>query len=394
LDYRFQFYLGIVAILLILYHFLATKRKEETDQVNKLLLYFFFVLILSKILTGWVGGSIEMFFKVLPSIVCFYLITVSCDTDKKLEHLFLLLILLTSFLAWQAHLQVQTGFSLGELKPLMRRSYDLEGNRILRPQAVWWGVFRDPNDLGMAIAIVIPLILNKVIQKKFLYFLPLILTLLGVYATNSRGTILALIVSVGLYFILANKSIKGLGFAGIIGLIIVLFGPSRVVDISSGAASAQSRFDAWHIAFQLFKSHPILGSGADTFTDYHPQTAHNTYLLLLAETGFIGLFLFTAVMAIPMYAATRIIFKEENFRLRASLAAIISAQTGMCFSIIFLSRPYVMLPYLYVALTISYLRVHYPEMLKDIALNIKYKYIIILVFGQIVLFNVMVRLLH
>lgn len=393
LQFRLQLYLGALAIIVIVYHYLAEKPSEKVDNINIIFLLFIFVLIFSKVLTGWLGGSVAVLYKMLPVIVGFYMVLITCTTKSRWEGIVLLLILLTSFMAWQACIQIQTGMAIGELEPRMRAAIDEDGNRIYKPQAIWWGIFRDPNDLGMAFAVTLPLIMNKIHQYKIIYILFLSVILAGVFYTNSRGTLLGAIVGLGLFYILRKRSITGLIMAGLVGSLIVLYGPSRMGEISTTDSSSMSRLEAWYVGLQLFKSNPLFGVGTDSFTDYHHLTAHNTYVLLLAEVGFVGLLLFTMLITTPLYVSLRTIYQTNDDVERSNLAAITSSFTSLCFTILFISRPYVLLPYLYGALNIAYLRINQKKQLAKFSAHLKLKYMILLVISQIILFYLMTKLL-
>ena len=396
LDYRLQFYLGIIGFIVIIFHYLTIKKidlKEKTDSYNIIFLAFIIVLIFSKILTGWLGGSVAVFYLMLPTIVGFYLVSITCTTISRWDNVVFYLILLTSFISLQACIQIQTGTAIGGLEPALRAGLDEDGNRILTPQARWWGILRDPNDMGMALTAVLPFLFDKIHQTKILYLAPLILTFAAIYFTNSRGTILGTLVAIGLFYVLRKRSLKGLIMAAIIGVLVLAMGPSRVSDISAGDSSSQSRLEAWYVGIQLFKSNPFFGVGTYNFNDYHNLTAHNTYVLLLAETGFIGLFLFTLVVGVPLYTALRIIYEVDDDVERSNLAAATSSLGALCFTIIFISRPYILQPYLYSILTISYLRIKERERFIHHVSKIKIKYVIGVVLGEILLFYGMVRFL-
>ena len=53
-----------------------------------------------------------------------------------------------------------------------------------------------------------------------------------------------------------------------------------------------SRVAAWVTGLGIFKAHPVFGIGIDNFSDYNEtgNTAHNSYVLCLAELGMFGYF--------------------------------------------------------------------------------------------------------
>jgi O-antigen ligase len=64
----------------------------------------------------------------------------------------------------------------------------------------------------------------------------------------------------------------------------------------SADQSTQERYEAWATGLTMFKGNPIFGVGAKQFAEHHYLTAHNTFVLAMAELGFPGLVLFVAIM--------------------------------------------------------------------------------------------------
>ncbi len=56
------------------------------------------------------------------------------------------------------------------------------------------------------------------------------------------------------------------------------------------------RYEAWSTGLTLFHGSPIYGVGPGQFVEYHYLTAHNSFVLAVAELGFVGLFLFVAIV--------------------------------------------------------------------------------------------------
>jgi O-antigen ligase len=185
--------------------------------------------------------------------------------------------------------------------------------------------------------------------------------------TQSRGGI------VGLGFAL----VAALVFAGrarprILALVLVLaagglgyylaYKPAHVFGSGTrtgGLATASSgRIDEWHVALRVFEGDPVGGVGLGnyevaepsiatqtlnlTFVHYivnYRQVVHNTYLQMAAELGVVGLFLFLAVLVLPLRLAARALARLERglgeleFLARGLLAGTI----GMLGAYIFLT---------------------------------------------------------
>lgn len=123
--------------------------------------------------------------------------------------------------------------------------------------------------------------------------------------TFSRGGIVALVLIVILYMILAGLSKKIKMIIATPLCLIVLYAAgsfsqidvneiitSRITDFSTDGGSG--RFELWDQALYYFTSHPLFGIGAFNFSDYYEFDhniklyVHNTYLEVLVESGIIG----------------------------------------------------------------------------------------------------------
>jgi len=115
---------------------------------------------------------------------------------------------------------------------------------------------------------------------------------LAVFMTQSRGGLVAALLVPAVY------AVRRFGLRALIpGAIVAV--PVLLVGGRSGDAAELSttmRYDAWATGLDIFHQHPIFGVGARMFGEHHFITAHNSYVLALAELGFVGLFLFVALL--------------------------------------------------------------------------------------------------
>ena len=355
LQSPWQLYVGIPVFLLIIGTFIKKPDLFRQDKFGIYVFLFFLVCLVSKISTGWFGGTWLFFLGFLPSIIAYYLTVIACDSLKKCHSLLLFVCFPVCFFSVHAIMQLTTGFGFGGLPPI-HRSGDLI-------QACWYGVFNDPNDLGLALVVMMPYVVYQALRYRLLFIIFFALILGGIYCTNSRGTLVALIAGLGMFFIFKKKSMKGLIIAGLIAVALFLFGPSRVSEINTVDDSSYGRIDAWYAGLKMMQSSPIIGVGPDTFTEHHPITAHNSYVLAAAETGFLGLMFYNGAILIPILLGIRVLFLEtdsENFELGAS---ILSCAIAGAVSIFFISRTYIMIPYLMSGLLYAVFHAAFPDRL-------------------------------
>lgn len=60
----------------------------------------------------------------------------------------------------------------------------------------------------------------------------------------------------------------------------------------------------------MLMSHPILGVGKGMFTDHHWLTAHNSFVLVLAELGLVGYFVWLSVIAVTLVMLWNLVWAE------------------------------------------------------------------------------------
>ena len=90
---------------------------------------------------------------------------------------------------------------------------------------------------------------------------------------------------------------------------------SRVHGRSLLSVSSAGRAEYWQVAWQDFRRHPLLGSGAGTFelawdrdrhTIYDALDAHSLYIEVLGELGLVGLLLIAGAFLTPLLALRRV----------------------------------------------------------------------------------------
>jgi len=274
---------------------------------------------------------------------------------------------LAMFVVYQCHLQMTVGENIAGIAPLVRNNEvtDLEGfvTNSQSLQALWVGVFEDPNDVGLLFVTLLPIALvraiyipNGPISRAFSAVTATAL-IYGVYLTDSRGTFVALLGGVGFFFILKFRSIRGLIVAGVGGFFLITVGPSRMASITAADDSAMERIYAWIEALYAFSLYPFFGLGPKHWSDWHHKTTHNSFVLAFVENGFVAYVCWLAVIAIPLYLVTRAAFDVEDEKTRIEYAAWGACLAGVMLSIFFISRTYVLVPYFVTACVLTFCRV-------------------------------------
>jgi len=356
------FIVGVLAGIFLIIDVSKGRAKLFDNGTDKMMLGFYIAIGLSHCSHLYFGGAIQSMRDFFPVFIGYFLIAHSINSEKKLKILLAILILCAAFLACEGALEAKNGASYFGVKPFAQEvGTNEDGSPKLDYRIKWVGPFEDPNDLAMVFVAVIPILLDYLLGRK--YILPTILlclTVYGLYLTDSRGGIVALLAAICAYFIFRYRSRKGLLIFLVLAVLLLQFGPSRMESISASEESAFGRIEAWYYGIQMFMSAPLMGVGMGIFTDNYELTAHNSFVLVFSELGFLGAFFFVGMFYFPLSSVFKTHFQrnaqqEVQVILPASYNAILSGLVGTMVSMFFLSRSYVLMPYLLVALPMSIL---------------------------------------
>jgi putative inorganic carbon (hco3(-)) transporter len=271
-----------------------TKRDKNFEaSQHRLLPLLLFIMALSVAANGWLGGALETVTAFLPTLVLFYLISTTTDTIAKHRLFMKTLAIITTVLALHGIDQVQTGIGWSSARVT-------DGNRI-----TYLGIFNDPNDLALAFLIVLPMLgyclsEAKLLIGKAIWLMAIAINLYALFLTNSRGGMLGAIALFIIYFYSRFGLIRSLGVAAI-GLFALALLPSRLSTLDASEESAAGRIDAWYEGIRMLIHHPLIGVGKGNFTDHHDLTAHNSIVLVFAELGLVGYFIWLAFVGLSAW---------------------------------------------------------------------------------------------
>jgi len=323
--------------------FMAVSRKRFVAVPhNRFLLGFYAAILASHAVHTYLGGVINAFTAFAKIAIVYFLVVNTVTTERKFKVALWLMVLLTAVVALQGVQQFEAGRGWA-------------GQKLISGRITWVSIFNDPNDLALAFIIVVPLLLSFIFKRSFfaMKFVPLgllALVLYAIYLTNSRGGLLGLVATLMFYFIKKSRWVVPGGIlGGLFGLLVFLFGPSRLGAISGTEASAQGRLEAWYYGFQLLKANPLFGVGQSLFTDAYNLTAHNSFVLAAAELGLIGLFFWVGLLYMSFKSLS--IIQKRAVGLAPLAYGLQAALIGFMATAFFLSRTYNELPYLLCALS-------------------------------------------
>lgn len=318
---------------------------------------FLVVLMLSQVTNGWSGGAVDQLAKFGPTVIAFFVFAACCTNQQRVIVAMVVFVLCSIVLALHGVEQARTGLGWTGV-PLS------DDGRIQ-----YVGIFNDPNDLGLLFAATLPMafFLRQRSSNSLLRWFWLAgaaLLLYGTYLTNSRGAMLAVLVVAGVY-VWYRRGIVTAGTLGIIGLACMKMLSSRMQELDAGEESAFGRVDAWYAGMHMFLSHPLFGIGAGNFTDYNDLTAHNSFVLVLAETGFLGFMLWLAFVGYAFWMMLTVLRHKPEAAMdpeqskhwqdeQVMALALLLSLCGLFAAAFFLSRSYMIVLYLIAALVTGY----------------------------------------
>lgn len=347
--------LPILLLSAFLFWLIRQKKRFEAPQFW-LIPVLMVMMSLSVIFTGWLMGGVNVLSDFAPVVMLFYMVATSTDSLQRMRQIFFVLAACITVIAWHGIDQSikGIGWTGAELS---------QGTRI-----TYLGFLNDPNDLAMALVMVLPMTLHLARHLRFLFRLASFAAAgtiaYAVYLTNSRGSVLAMGAMLFLYGILRYGVFKSVIVLPILFAPLVALGPSRMADMSADEDSAEGRIEAWYEGVQLLIMRPLFGVGKGLFADHHGLTAHNSFVLAFAELGMIGYFFWLSNIIISWLMLQRMVLTpaapgasaEETAQweaIRENARTLWYGYVGGLVSAFFLSRSYVVILYLHIALIVA-----------------------------------------
>ncbi|MFC1641269.1 O-antigen ligase family protein [Myxococcota bacterium] len=220
----------------------------------------------------------------------------------------------------------------------------LGGVSTIQGRVRYLGVLHDPNEAALTVSLGIPLAIAGYQRRRSLWRLAVlgvavVLAGITVVASQSRGGQLVFLAVLAVYF-LRRYRWKGMGFMVVMGLPVLLLGGR-----SGGSAeeSATERLDCIAEGLQMFGRTPVLGVGFGQFTEYHPLTAHNSFVLAPAELGVFGMVTWSMLLWIAMktsWVAINTLGGADTEEARTWAMAMFATGAGVVVGVMFLSFNY------------------------------------------------------
>jgi putative inorganic carbon (HCO3(-)) transporter len=312
-EYHVLQYLGALIFLVSLPNILHHKYFTSSIQ-TRLLLAFIIAIGLSQLANGWLGGVVTSWLRFMPSAALFFFIAANVTTARRLKIVSLAMAATCVVVAVEALCGYYWGFQR-ELFIYQVPVYDQDQvvGQLLRVRGR--GFLNDPNDFAQSLEIALTLLFiawrhGRIISNSVFVLAPGAILLWATYLTHSRGGLMGLAV-IGLAA--ARKKLGttwSLALASVlaVGMLALGFTGGRGISASEGT----DRLEAWATGLGLFKHAPIFGIGFGGFTDFNDITAHNSFVLPLAELGLVGATMWVGLLVTTTMGLNRLIARPEE----------------------------------------------------------------------------------
>ena len=250
----------------------------------------------------------DTFFKVS---VIFVLMLNLVDTRERLLRIMKLVVL------------CGTGIAAGSIEKFVEGKFTATVQGVgVRIEGTVGGIFGNPNDLAMALDLLLPLTIVLALTSKpagrLLYFACAFVLAMGVVVTFSRGGFLGLAAAGGiLLWKLGRKNKLSMAMAALAACaVLALSMPAGYSDRlftiihteNDTTNSAQERQGEMKQAIEIASRHLVIGIGMGNYPFYsnHAIRAHNSYIEVAAELGLAGLAAYLFLIFGPLRSMKRI----------------------------------------------------------------------------------------
>lgn len=307
-NFPFAMIVGIVTIVAI---FISKepKRIPWTAQLLALLALVVWMTVTTAIFSLYPDLAWQKWDKVIKIQLFIFLTVLVMQSEDRIRALVLVATLSIAFFGIK-----------GGIYTILRGG----GGMVLGPDG---GFISGNTEIALALTVTLPLMrwLQLQTQRRWLRHVMtvcMVLIAVSVLGSYSRGGLLALFaMAVFMWFKSRKKILLGLMLA-VLGSAFLFFMPDqwhakmRTIETYDEDTSAMSRIGAWGFAWNLAKDRPIGGGGFDTFQksaydrwapDARAFDPHSIWFQILAEQGFVGLFLYALFWILTWRTGSQVI---------------------------------------------------------------------------------------
>jgi putative inorganic carbon (hco3(-)) transporter len=296
----------LLTLIAWLFYLIKDHKKIKWDNFNNLYIALIGVMSVTVITATNNRFAFNTTQAMLVNFVIFVIATNTVDSKSRLDKIVWLLLLIHLYHALK-------GIYNFAILGLVSAGQHTSGN-------TGSGFIGDENDFALALNTMIPFAYFYFMSyrngfKKYFSLILVLVFVLGVVASNSRGGWVGLMAVVAFCIIRSKRKLLSFGIVAIIFLVGALFAPpdyfQQITTISdTHESTAQTRINYWKAAVRMYADNPIVGVGAGNgpfrMSDYVQgfrssatqwgRTFHGTIPQVMAELGTLGIGLYLLML--------------------------------------------------------------------------------------------------
>ena len=312
-----QPFIAALAVLSTVPRFL-TRSPFKASPPLLLFAAFCVLAALSRGLHGWFGGIPEALYAVV--IPAFFLFLIPLNVDTTARRRVLIIALFCSMLGLALAGIHDYHLAPDESKFVMLQSVDVDedaaanGNNPAFYRLKAQGLIDDPNDFAQMLLVTLSLSFSlwsrKWLANILFVLIPGSILLYAVYLTHSRGALVAIGVMIAVAFRRKLRLLGSLVVASIVaaGMLFSNFTGGREIGLSGGV----DRLEIWSEGWEMLKQSPLYGHGLGSYGDAVNIAAHNSFILVAAELGLVGLVIWVSIFVVSFAQLSRIVTPADG----------------------------------------------------------------------------------
>lgn len=354
----------IVAVVLMVAVFMDRSKKSiPFDKTTVTWILFLICLTISTVLAMYPADAWPMFNRIVKIQVVTFLTLMLMTDQKRIDWLIAVIVLSIGFYS------VKGGI------------FTIANGGVFRVWGPPGSFIEENNSLALATLMIVPLMvyLFQIVTSKWLkpvIALMILLSLASALGSQSRGALVAIIAVAGYFWISSPYKLLTGPTLAILAVLGLMFMPDswhermETIQHYQEDESAMGRINAWHYAINVANDR-LFGAGlqswkVESFGMYAPDplavhAAHSIFFGVLGDCGWIGMFLFIAILIMTWGNLNWVIKRAGRQTNPARLAQMIKVSlVAYCSGGAFLSLSYFDLPWHLIAIALLLRHQHKP----------------------------------
>jgi hypothetical protein len=176
---------------------------------------------------------------------------------------------------------------------IMQQADPSSGDLVTIRRFTGTGSYGDPNDICELIVPSMILSLKGLTERprhwgRILWLGPFLVFGNALQLTQSRGGLLGLLAGLGVLFWSRFGWKKSALIATVVMPAMLMVFGGRQASFSVSTGTGQARLQQWDAGFEMMKSSPLLGTGTGILEQVTGHAAHNSFMQMYTELGFLG----------------------------------------------------------------------------------------------------------